>query len=1082
MSIGKLILHNQISILSHFKVEIMCYNNLVVISPKHQLETSAGGSPHRQYKARPHYTREQLVNMSSKLKTCKYSILPFLAIETIRKLKINKRPSKLGSRFNNYTSKVNTKNLVHIHLGQDQTKTSNIRVGTVNTRSIKNKSDLIMEASKLENLDFLVISETWLKEQDAHWVATSSLATAEYRIQTINRQGKQGGGVALLHKNRYQVTRDHNAPQLDLVEYGIWSTRVRNKILTIAGLYHPPLGNTRNTPARFLDQVSQLVQYLFINHKNLVLLGDFNVHVNKLDNQDTQAYIDTMEALGLVQHIDQPTHQLGNTLDLIYTESLEPIPVSHGFTSNFISDHCLVGIELEIRKHQVRIESSKTRNYKNFNTSSFETSFNDSTILEQDNFEQAVKALEKELTRTLDELAPMQDRRKKKISSRPWYNSTLREQKRIVRNRERIYNRDRQLHQWKAFTRERNRYTRMLEFHKRHYLVTKVEEATTDSRQLFQLVGSLLGCKQENPLPEATSDSILAEEFASFFHEKIDNIRSRFINIAPYNPAEKCDMQLLTKFTPISSTQLGKTITRMSSKTCALDIIPSARLKEVLGPILPSLTHIVNKSIAKGEFYTNWKEALVKPLVKNRLLGSALSNYRPVSNLQFISKIVEKVTLDQFTQHCNTNRLLPDYQSAYRQHHSCETSLVKLVNDILWAMEKQLITVVVILDLSAAFDTVDHDLLLEVLESRFGVVGTASKWYTSYLKPRSFRVSIRNSTSQARQLDYSVPQGSIQGAYLFIAYASTLDLIVQPSGLELNGFADDHSIRTTFRPSKLDHREENDTIANIEATMLTVKTWMDQVRLKLNEAKTEFMYFGWPSQLGKCSTSTIDINGQNIARSEVTKYLGAHLDSALNFKKHIKTKCKAAMFNLQRIRAARKYLTISASNKLMVSLVISHLDYANGLLGGLPKSTIDQLQRVQNIAAKIVLGKGRYDSSTGCLGELHWLPIQYRIDFKIITLVYKSLHGLAPQYLTNLLTRKVQHREGLRSNDRTSQLEIPHTTRKTFAARAFSVLGPELWNRLPPNIQHIQSYITFKKTLKTYLYSKVFNGIVGLAN
>ena len=440
MSIGKLILHNWLSILSQFRVEIMCYNNLVVISPTHQLGTSAEGSSHRQYMVQPHYTREQLISMSSKLKSCKYSILSFSAIETIRKLKINKRPSKLGSRLNNYTSKVNTKNLVHIHLGADQIKTSNVRVGTVNTRSVKNKSDLIIETSKLENLDFLVISETWLKEEDAHWVATSSLATEEYRIQTINRQGKQGGGVALLHKNRYQVTRDHNTPQLDLLEYGIWSTRVKNRILTITSLYHPPLGNTRNTPVRFLDQVSELVQYLFTNHKNLALLGDFNVHVNRLDNQDTQAYIDTMEALGLVQHINQPTYQLGNTLDLIYTESLEPILVSYAFTSNFISDHCLVGIELEMKKQQVRIESSKTRNYKNFSTSSFETSFNDSTILEQDNFKLAVKALEKELTRTLDELAPLQDRRKKKIPSRPWYNSTLKEQKRIVRTREHIYN------------------------------------------------------------------------------------------------------------------------------------------------------------------------------------------------------------------------------------------------------------------------------------------------------------------------------------------------------------------------------------------------------------------------------------------------------------------------------------------------------------------------------------------------------------------------------------------------------------------------------------------------------------------
>ena len=227
--------------------------------------------------------------MSSQLKSSKYCILPHSVINTIRQLKINKCPSKLGAQCIKYTSKVNTKNLVHIQLGTDHNTSSNVRVGTVNARSVKNKSDIIVATSKIENIDFLVISEMWLGEEDAHW-----LATGDHRIQTINRQGKQGGGVTLLQKDRYQVTRDYNAPQLDLLEYGICPTRVRNKILTIVGIYHPPLGSTRNTPVRFLDQVSELVQYLFTNHKNLVLLGDFNIHANKLDNQDTQSYLDTM--------------------------------------------------------------------------------------------------------------------------------------------------------------------------------------------------------------------------------------------------------------------------------------------------------------------------------------------------------------------------------------------------------------------------------------------------------------------------------------------------------------------------------------------------------------------------------------------------------------------------------------------------------------------------------------------------------------------------------------------------------------------------------------------------------------------
>ena len=248
-----------------------------------------------------------------------------------------------------------------------------------------------------------------------------------------------------------------------------------------------------------------------------------------------------------------------------------------------------------MKKQWTRTEYSKTRSYKNFNPRDFEASFDNSTILEQDDLILAVQELEKELIKTLDELVPLQNRRKKKQPSRPWYNATLKEQRRIVRTRECIYNTDRQPNQWKAFTRECNRYTRMLEFQKRHYLVTKVEETTLDSRQLFQLVGSLLGWKEDNPLPETTSDSALAEDFASFSHNKIDNIRSRFKDIQPYKPDEKCKVPLLCKFAPISTKELEKTIASMPSKTCALDIIPTTRLKEVLGALLPSLAHIVNK-------------------------------------------------------------------------------------------------------------------------------------------------------------------------------------------------------------------------------------------------------------------------------------------------------------------------------------------------------------------------------------------------------------------------------------------------------------------------------------------------------
>ena len=181
----------------------------------------------------------------------------------------------------------------------------------------------------------------------------------------------------------------------------------------------------------------------------------------------------------------------------------------------------------------------------------------------------------------------------------------------------------------------------------------------------------------------------------------------------------------------------------------------------------------------------------------------------------------------------------------------------------------------------------------------------------------------------------------------------------------------------------------------------------------MNESKTEFIYFGWPSQLDKCITTTININGEEIERANITKYLGAYLDSKLDFKEHIRTKCKAAMLNIYRIRAARKNLTRSACNKLMVALVLSHLDYMNSLLGNLPRSSINKMQLVQNIAARITLGKGKHESATRCLEKLNWLPIQQRMDFEIISLVDKCLHGNAPPYLQRLIQHCNPTRRGL---------------------------------------------------------------------
>ena len=174
----------------------------------------------------------------------------------------------------------------------------------------------------------------------------------------------------------------------------------------------------------------------------------------------------------------------------------------------------------------------------------------------------------------------------------------------------------------------------------------------------------------------------------------------------------------------------------MQRKSCELDAILTPLLKRRISKCLPFITKIVNISHTEGIFSDKWKVAIVRPLLKKAGLALINKNYCPVSNLSFLSKLTEKCALQQFNSHCETYNLIPDFQSTYRAGCGAETSLIKLCNDLLWSMERQEVTMVVLLDLSAVFDAVDHDLLLRILENRYGITGKALQWYDTYLQPR----------------------------------------------------------------------------------------------------------------------------------------------------------------------------------------------------------------------------------------------------------------------------------------------------------------------------------------------------------
>jgi len=236
------------------------------------------------------------------------------------------------------------------------------------------------------------------------------------------------------------------------------------------------------------------------------------------------------------------------------------------------------------------------------------------------------------------------------------------------------------------------------------------------------------------------------------------------------------------------------------------------------------------------------KTALVTPLLKKPTLDhNELKNFRPVSNLSFVSKLIEKVVLSQLSAHLKTNHLFNPLQSAYRPGHSTETALVKIVNDLLLALDQGKVSILTLLDLSAAFDTIDHGLLLSRLEHVFGVSDSALLWFSSYLSNRTQTVSINNSTSDPALLRYGVPQGSVLGPVLFVLYTAPLADIMTAHSVLHHSYADDTQLQKSADPKGFD------TLVNsMQECIRDVKSWMTFNKLKLNDEKTEVMVVSSP--------------------------------------------------------------------------------------------------------------------------------------------------------------------------------------------------------------------------------------------
>ena len=353
------------------------------------------------------------------------------------------------------------------------------------------------------------------------------------------------------------------------------------------------------------------------------------------------------------------------------------------------------------------------------------------------------------------------------------------------------------------------------------------------------------------------------------------------------------------------------------------------------------------------------------------------------------------------------------------------------------------------------------------LAKPLGISGTALKWLKSYITGRSQCVCIGEAISEALCILFGVPQGSVLGPLLFVIYGLPLGDIVRKHHLNFHMYADDTQIYVTF-----DKKDIDLSVGTMNSCISDIERWMKANKLKLNGDKTELLVLSSKYQPHPPPLESIRVNDSIVHQSSVVRNLGVWFDASMFMQEHITRVVQASYLSIRNIYRIRAVLTPDSLKTVVHAFITARIDYCNSLLVGLPDASISRLQRIQNIAARLVVGAHKHDHITPILHQLHWLPVKYRIDFKVLLLTYRALHGTAPEYLSLLIECYEPSRQ-LRSSSQ-NLLVMPKFRLKHYGERSFQGVAPRLWNKLPLLVRTANSVNCFKRFLKTHLFSIAF--------
>ena len=938
----------------------------------------------------------------------------------------------------------------------------------------------IVESLAEHNLDLLCITETWLLPSDVAII--SAALPSSYSFYHVPRStDARGGGVGLICSRaliNVRVVPDHfDISSFEFLEM-TFSLRVHSVRMVI--VYRP---GHPGTDRAFMDEFGQFLESFSACREKSVICGDFNYW---LDSPSLKPYssefMRLLDTNNISNHVSVPTHISGHTLDLVLTpigadliERVEVSPVDHK-----ISDHALITFDLNVIRPTTYSKTITFRSYRGLDVREVTSIIEDdlvNTVARGLTSEQRVDSYNRGFTSLRDQFCPLITREIRIRDDAEWYDHrvvSLRRERRLAERRWRRVGTDAAR---TLFVSARRAVVKQIYTCKTEYYQHQMSLCDGDQRRTFAFLNNLLGRVMNPVMPTSSSDDELASRFSAFFSNKIIRIRSEIDEVVVDRvfsidfPLRFTRSSIFSHFGSVTEADTLRYIGETRKTYCSLDPINVSKLGGAYESAASAVTAIINSSFEEGHFVASEKRGLIRPYLKKiGLDANDLSNYRPVTNLSHLSKIMERAMLDQLVPYLEEVGVVPRCQSAYRKLHSSETALCRIHDDLVNNTCRGQASLLVLLDLSAAFDTVDHQLLLRDF-SDCGIEGTALSLLESYLENREQCVAIGESQSEPTTLQYGVPQGSVLGPVLFTVYTGTLAFLLEAHGVSYHFYADDTQLY--IRIDDIDEAKHR-----LSSLLSDMKIWMARRKLKLNDGKTEIIVIrGNLRNDPVANFGVVNFGETQLVPCESAKNLGVVLDASLSFRSHIDSIVKTCNFHIRNLYMIKDFVNKKNLITLVHSLIVSKVDYCNSLFIGLPNVTLKKVQSVLNRAARLIFNLPPRAPTTSSLIELHWLPVKARVEFKICLITFKALKFNQPSYIRELLTFSSHESTlDLRSADDPYYLHEPRAIgERGLANRSFSYTAPRLYNKLPVTIKLTDSLNSFKSLLKAFLFSRAYD-------